>query len=231
MLDFTFHYKNTKIIVLENNYRSNQFILDTATELIQNNNERLINKIKGLEKKLVASREFKEVQKPSFYSALNEIDEQNYVIEKIKAGIVLGISLDEIAIIVRQNKEIISWSEFLKSNGIEIESKQKTNILNSDIIHFILDYLLLIANPYADDRKFIDLLLSSFIDVENIDIITLTRFLNTKNYVRKDKFALFDIMSSDGLLLDMNLQNKEKIVSFREKLISFRSLLAQKTFI
>lgn len=231
MLDFTYHYKEAKIIVLENNYRSHQYILDTASELIKNNNERLINKINALEKKLIAKSSFEDPESPKFYSAYNEIDEQNYVCENIKNLLSKGIKINEIALIVRQNKEVEVWSEFLKSQGIEVESKQKTNILNSDIIHLALDYLLLIANPYADDRKFIDLLLSSFIDIENIDVITLTRYLNTKNYVRKDKIALFDIIKNESLLQEIELGSREKIRVFNQKLLEFKSYLSQKTFI
>jgi DNA helicase II / ATP-dependent DNA helicase PcrA len=42
MLGFSLRQKNVKIIVLEDNYRSTQAILDTATSLIENNNERLV---------------------------------------------------------------------------------------------------------------------------------------------------------------------------------------------
>jgi len=45
MLDFSFKYKDTKVIVLENNYRSTQPILDLCSALIENNAERLTKKI------------------------------------------------------------------------------------------------------------------------------------------------------------------------------------------
>jgi superfamily I DNA/RNA helicase len=55
MLDFSTKYKNTSFIVIENNYRSNQQILNTAITLIENNNERLSNKITSINKKLISS--------------------------------------------------------------------------------------------------------------------------------------------------------------------------------
>jgi DNA helicase II / ATP-dependent DNA helicase PcrA len=42
MLGFSVRQKDAKIIVLEDNYRSTQTILDTATSLISNNSERLV---------------------------------------------------------------------------------------------------------------------------------------------------------------------------------------------
>jgi DNA helicase-2/ATP-dependent DNA helicase PcrA len=55
MLDFSTKYQNTKFVVLEENYRSNQQILDLSSLLIDNNNERLSKKIKTINKKLTAS--------------------------------------------------------------------------------------------------------------------------------------------------------------------------------
>ena len=56
MLHFQKDYvQDVLMIVLENNYRSTQPILDASTIIINNNQERLVNKIEGLEKKLIAS--------------------------------------------------------------------------------------------------------------------------------------------------------------------------------
>jgi DNA helicase II / ATP-dependent DNA helicase PcrA len=55
MLDFSTKYSNTQFIVLENNYRSNQQILDISSQLIDNNNERLSKKISSINKKLISS--------------------------------------------------------------------------------------------------------------------------------------------------------------------------------
>jgi DNA helicase-2/ATP-dependent DNA helicase PcrA len=55
MLDFSNKYKDTKIIVLEENYRSNKQILDLSSALINNNEERLSKKIASINKELIAS--------------------------------------------------------------------------------------------------------------------------------------------------------------------------------
>jgi ATP-dependent exoDNAse (exonuclease V) beta subunit len=68
--------------------------------------------------------------------------------------------LDEIAIIVRSNREVEEWSKFLESNGVPAVSKKKTNILNSPYVGFILDYLSLIDNPYFDETKLVNIIRS-----------------------------------------------------------------------
>jgi DNA helicase-2/ATP-dependent DNA helicase PcrA len=49
------YHQDITTIVLENNYRSTQPILNASTLLINNNQERLINKMDGLSKNLIAS--------------------------------------------------------------------------------------------------------------------------------------------------------------------------------
>ena len=56
MEEFAHNYKKDLLtIVLNKNYRSTQPILDISKRLISNNRERLINKIEGLTKDLVAA--------------------------------------------------------------------------------------------------------------------------------------------------------------------------------
>ena len=56
MQAFANSYKNDLLkIVLANNYRSTQPILDISKTLIEKNQERLINKMEGLTKDLISS--------------------------------------------------------------------------------------------------------------------------------------------------------------------------------
>jgi ATP-dependent exoDNAse (exonuclease V) beta subunit len=127
---------------------------------------------------------------PSFYSATNELDEKNYVLDKIKN---YPLSHKNIAIIVRSNKEVEAWSSFLQDNSIEVESKLKTNILKSDYIIFLLKYLEIIDNPYANEESFVDTLRCQFVDVDKIDILSINRYLYNINYTRKEKVRFFDV--------------------------------------
>jgi DNA helicase-2/ATP-dependent DNA helicase PcrA len=45
MLDFVSKYPNTQMVVLDENYRSSQTILDLSSELIENNTQRITKKI------------------------------------------------------------------------------------------------------------------------------------------------------------------------------------------
>jgi DNA helicase-2/ATP-dependent DNA helicase PcrA len=86
MLDFSTHYPETKFVVLENNYRSNQEILDLSSELIKNNSERIVNKIPNLDKKLISSAQ-KESIKPKLLKANSDREEKTFILDSIKEKI------------------------------------------------------------------------------------------------------------------------------------------------
>ncbi|MDR3150833.1 MAG: hypothetical protein LBU14_04480 [Candidatus Peribacteria bacterium] len=85
MLDFSNKYKDTKIIVLEENYRSNKQILNLSSILINNNEERLSKKISSINKKLIASGSLKDsINIPTLFRANSETEEQAFVVNNIK---------------------------------------------------------------------------------------------------------------------------------------------------
>ena len=142
MLDFSVTYPKTQFIVLQNNYRSTQNILDISTHLISSNNERLINKIPGLNKSLVSSGAEKDNKTiTTLLRAKSDLVEKEYIIESIKKLIEQWEDITEIAIIVRWNNEVWDWTKTLLKNNIEAESKLKSNILDSKYIKFILNIL------------------------------------------------------------------------------------------
>ena len=84
MLDFYSIYPDTKFIVLENNYRSAQSVLDLATTLIENNSERLVNRLDFLEKKLISQTEYKALDENKYLIFANDIAEKMYVVNDLK---------------------------------------------------------------------------------------------------------------------------------------------------
>jgi DNA helicase-2/ATP-dependent DNA helicase PcrA len=84
MLDFSVKYQDTKIIVLKNNYRSNQDILDLCTGLIENNNERLSKRVSNIKKELISSSGKKSILKPKLFNSITKEEEQVFILSQIK---------------------------------------------------------------------------------------------------------------------------------------------------
>ena len=108
ILNFEKDYKDAKIVLLEENYRSTSNILDAANNVIKNNKQRK-------DKNLWTSRGIGE--KIKYYRAYNERDEAQYVIRKIKELINKNVDYKDIAILYRTNAQSrVMEEEMLKEN-------------------------------------------------------------------------------------------------------------------
>ena len=108
ILNFEKDYKDAKVILLEQNYRSTSTILDAANQVIKNNKQRK-------DKNLWTARGVGE--KIKYYRAYNEKDEAQYVIRKIKELTNKGIDYKDIAVLYRTNAQSrVMEEEMLKEN-------------------------------------------------------------------------------------------------------------------
>lgn len=94
LLQFERQYPGAKAVVLEENYRSTQIILDTANKLIAKNNNRV-------EKNLFTKN--KEGDLLSLYMAFDETDEAGFVARIIKEGLAAGKRPKDFAVLYRAN--------------------------------------------------------------------------------------------------------------------------------
>ncbi len=229
MLNFVQKYPDTEFIVLENNYRSTQEILDTALDFIGFNSERLTDKLDFLEKNLISSGKVHSWPKPELHTHPTSLDEKNHVLSMIQK---LDDSDDsEIAVIVRKNKEVAEWTEFFQSQWISVDSKLKTNILKNDYIRFILDYLFVLSDPHIHNEKLINICRTNLISIDNVDVLQINRYLYNKNYTLRYKKTFIDILSDTIVLKSLPLQNVEKILQFRDMFFDLRATLAERSFL
>ena len=147
MLHFQHDYiKDILMIVLENNYRSTQPILDASTIIINNNQERLINKLEGLEKKLISSNpKFKDSTiLPGIVSYPSPQEEMMDITEQIAQLIEKGVAPKEIAVLYKENRYGEEIAHFLQQKNIPVYTKRTANLLDQTLIKQIitvLDYL------------------------------------------------------------------------------------------
>ncbi|PEZ06225.1 DNA helicase PcrA [Bacillus sp. AFS018417] len=139
ILSFEKDYENAQVILLEQNYRSTQSILNAANAVIENNMNRK-------PKKLWTDNQVG--SKISYYRAATEKDEAYFVAKKIRDEVQIGNrKYTDFAVLYRTNAQSRMVEEiFLKSNipykivgGIKFYDRKE--------IKDILAYLRLIANP------------------------------------------------------------------------------------
>lgn len=133
MIEFKDYYPEAELIVLDVNYRSTQSIINVAGRVIENNKTRL--------DKCAHANNNKDFQ-PDIRKFRNQVEELKFVVSKIKEYENQGISLSEMAILVRNNSQVQEISSFLKNRKIEAESgKHRSNIYNCMVAKDILSYV------------------------------------------------------------------------------------------
>ncbi|MBK7408522.1 MAG: ATP-dependent helicase [Saprospirales bacterium] len=154
LVDFYQAYPEVEVIVLEENYRSAQGILDAAHFLVERNENRIINVLNGLglEKRLIAAHEDMVglKVKPVLASYPNPMHELADLILQIETLRDAGVPLEEIAFIYPQHRQGEWLRNLLGKRGIPYQVKRKVNILDLTLIRQIrrlLEYF------YAEERE------------------------------------------------------------------------------
>ncbi|MBK5929857.1 DNA helicase II [Halochromatium salexigens] len=138
-------YPNTKIVRLEQNYRSTSTILGAANALIANNPTRL-------GKNLWTEDSAGELIRR--YAAFNEIDEARFVVERIRrASQEEGLARSDCAILYRTTAQSRLFEEALIQAGLPYRVYGGQRFFERAEIKDALAYLRLIGNP-ADDTAF-----------------------------------------------------------------------------
>lgn len=143
ILNFEKTYRGTKIIKLEQNYRSTQNILDAANAVIENNSER-----KG--KKLWTKNDAGE--KIHVHTSFNESDEANYIAETILNKIADGADYADFAILYRMNAQSSNIERTFIKSGIPYRIIGGHRFYERKEIRDMIAYLSVINNPNDEIR-------------------------------------------------------------------------------
>jgi DNA helicase-2/ATP-dependent DNA helicase PcrA len=134
-------FKNTRVIRLEQNYRSTGTILKAANALIDNNRARL-----GKELWTQSS----DGEPILYYSAYNEKDEARFVVERIESWVAEGRSRSEVAVLYRSNAQSRQFEETLVARGVPYRVYGGLRFFERAEIKDTLAYLRMISSPSAD---------------------------------------------------------------------------------
>lgn len=143
ILSFEKQYRNTRVIRLEQNYRSTGHILSAANAVIANNTERTGKNLwtdKGEGNKLL------------LYVTQNQDDEAQYVAAKILADKAQGMNFRDHAILYRMNAQSNQLEYAFKRNGIPYKVYGGMRFFDRAEVKDMLAYLCVIAFPGDDLR-------------------------------------------------------------------------------
>ncbi len=214
-------FPEAQIVYLENNYRSNEHILKSASKLIDNN-------YRKYRKKLVANHnEGEKVIFRQFYSQYDEVFETVNTIMDLR---IKGVSYNEIALLFRTNYQTRRFEEKFVREGIPYRLFGGTTFYQRKEILDILAYMRLLVNPY-DEISFSRVVQTP---KRGIGKITLNKFFEWKrnyndiidalmhieDFTIKGK-ALKGFEELKELYKNLSLKNKKDISGIAEYIVEF----------
>ncbi len=137
-------YKDTVIISLTDNYRSTKEVLDTAHALIAVPCESPLATYR------IPLTSNKEGVLPTIESYPHESYEMNAIVNRIRAAVALGVAPEDIAVIVRSNREVESITELLRDSQIPVSPSADSDVLTHTVFVGIMTLLAAVTNPEND---------------------------------------------------------------------------------
>ena len=195
ILNFEKDYPNAKVILLEENYRSTQNILDAANSVIKHNKMRK-------DKNLWCNNDIG--SKVKYIKTDTDKEECEYVADKIKELHDNNISYEDIAILYRTNAQSRLIEEEMLKKGIPYRIVGSFYFYNRKEIKDLLCYLRLINN-HDDDVSLLRIINTPKRGIGEKTIESLT------NKANMNKTSLFEAIDSGKELTFKNLiLNMEK---------------------
>jgi len=188
ILDFAGDYVDAlHTVVLKQNYRSNQSILDISRVLINNNNERLTSQLR-LDKNLQAAHPRFELAKvePVISEYSNPDHELVDVAYQIEDLIKSGTDASEIAVIYRNHNQVEQLIHYLDARHIAVNTRRKIDILGLPFGEKIINLLQYLAmemdSPYSGDQLLFEIMHYDFFEVPPIEIAKVSIAVSKANY-------------------------------------------------
>jgi len=164
-------------VVLSENYRSSQPILDASSYVINNNTTRLIPN-KNLEAK---KTDLLSQNVPEIIECANEFYEAAFILNTIKEAKNRGIAYSEIAIIYRNHNQANVIKSCLSTHNIPFYLKRRIDILTSPLISNILELLNYVSDeknkPYQGEHRLFKILHFDFWEINPADLAKIAYYI------------------------------------------------------
>ena len=208
IIDFKTKY-NPIEIVLTDNYRSSQKILDKAKQLIEFNNDRLVKKYDYLIKDLTEKRNprSEKASDPEVIEYQNESQEEVGIIQKIASLYEKGVPYNNIAILYSKHKVVENLVRYFLQKKVPINVKKRVNVLyENEVIRLItiLEYLNNeFSKPHSGEDKLFEILHYENFGLSALDIAAINMLTRRKMDEVNDIDPYYkwrNVMNQEGLL-------------------------------
>jgi len=188
IVDFANLYaKGLQMVLLKQNYRSNQHILNISKALIDNNKVRLTGKF-NLDKNLQAAHpRFNDlVVEPVICEYENPDQELVHIAGQIKKLLAKGTEAGQIAVIYRNHSQVEELLQYLNNQHVAINTKRKIDLLKLPFAEKIITILRYLSremdSPYSGDDLLFEIMHYDFFEIPPIEIAQASVAVAKQNY-------------------------------------------------
>ena len=185
ILAFDRAYPDARQVVLQENRRSPQAVLDAAYRLIQHNNPDRLEVAQKIDKRLIST--VGRGQAPEHLAFDTVSTESDQVAEMIREGHENGRPYRDFAILVRANNDADHYLRALNMRGIPWTFSGNAGLYGRPEVRLLIAFLRTVAHP--DDSVSLHYLASS--DVYQVPIVDLTK---CATYADRKHRWLFDVL-------------------------------------
>lgn len=194
LLSFTDTYPQAELVVLNQNYRSGQPILDAAYRLIRHNDPERLEVQRGLDKRLRGLREGGRPVEHRHYDTLGS--EADGVAELIHAKVSAGAyQYRDMAILVRANRDADPFLRALNMKGVPWRFSGAHGLYGREEIRLLMAFLRVVADP-EESQSLYHLATSELYRLPPLD---LARCSAAARHMNRSLFWIFQHVDAAGL--------------------------------
>mgnify|MGYP006078036843 CR=1 FL=1 len=210
--------KEIKLVVLDQNYRSSQNILDGSNAIIKHNDERLVGKVPNLNKEITASNKdvagipnaLKVVEYPNTFQEIVSITAK---LKKLKAD---GVSLSNVGIMYRNHRQSEELIKYLEAEDISYNVAKTQDVLEVPLVHQLNNFLtyLSLESKHLDTGQY---LLFEILHYHNFKHISAFDIARISNVIAKNRKAGWrEQLNTVAVGLDIEKEAKRELRAFVE---------------
>lgn len=208
---------NPEIVILEQNYRSNQEILDASKNLIAFNTERIVNEDKSLSKELIASGKNKSNGGAPKILSFDKISEEYaYLAQDLEQRYLKDHeAFSHTAVIYRKHKQVDDLVNVLEKRNIPFNIKKRVNILELPFVKNVVNLLYYLSDEYNKygfgQHRLFEILHYNYFKIHSLDIgkIALHCQIKDENNNRPEWRS---VITNEDVLNTLNLRDKSSIL-------------------
>ena len=177
LLEFYHRYQdNLELVVLEENYRSNQPILDAARRLVENNHLRALSALNLGEHKSLIAQPAAAGTSPEVWIYPTRKQEIADLADRIEALYRSGTTPESIAVLYRQHKQAEVLLRLLEKKGVPYQTRRPINVLEipvieqmRELLHYLNDEL---QKPFSGEHRLFRLMHAAFFNIPPLELAT-----------------------------------------------------------